>query len=126
MTPSSADLKDLNEPAKLSSIVSAISPAAPSDPDNTALNLPNSSLPLPTRTDQALMASAPKIVSSAADLCCPLIPLSPFSSCLTTSGNDFIFPSASKTLIPSSSISDAAPSVGAANDCKPLLNCLPA
>src|SRR5690625_6893091 len=69
MTPSSADLKDLNEPAKLSSIVSAISPAAPSDPDNTSLNLPNSSLPLPTRTDQALIASAPKIVSNAADLC---------------------------------------------------------
>src|SRR5690625_5649152 len=93
MTPSSADLKDLNEPAKLSSIVSAISPAAPSDPDNTSLNLPNSLLPLPTRTDHALIASAPKIVSSAADLCCPLIPLSPFRSEEHTSGSDFMFTS---------------------------------
>src|SRR5690625_4058929 len=101
MTPSSADLTDLNKPANLSSSISALPPAAPTDPDNTSLHLPNSSRPHPPRTDQALMASAPKIVSSAGDLCCPLIPLRPLSIGLPTSGNDYIFPSASKPLIPS-------------------------
>src|SRR5699024_105186 len=125
-TPSSADFKLRIEPARLSSITSAISPAVPSEFANSLLKLPNSSAPSLTNTLHALMASAPNNVSSVADFCCDDIPSSPFSNCPITSGIDFMLPSASNTSIPNSFIKLDASLVGAAKLCSPFLNCLPA
>src|SRR5699024_6938597 len=124
--PSSADINSRVEPARLSSISSAISPAAPFESTKESLNSPKPSSPSAIRILQADIASAPNNVSSAADFCSVPMPFNPFSNSPAISGMDFISPFASNISIPNSFIKSAASDDGAAKFCRPFLSCLPA